>query len=88
LGFFVPVEFAGMESDDLTHEQLAKLYPAFWPHLNYVVRLDKRLKTLGFQEDERLRKKVIAARNAMQALHIHLHYLSCPDSTANRPRAK
>jgi hypothetical protein len=63
-----------METDDLTREQREKLCNSFWPHLNYVVRLDKRLDELGFNEHELMRENVLAARNAMQALGVHLHY--------------
>ena len=82
------VNFAAMDTDDLTREQLEKLYGAFWPHLNYVVRLDKRLNALGFQESEPLRAKVLAARNAMQALGIHLHYARCDGSVGNPRKGK
>lgn len=75
-----------MESDDLTKEQLEKLYNAFWPHLNFVVRLDKRLDELGFKEHEPMRKEVIAARNAMQALGVHLHYARCEGNVGYPPR--
>lgn len=47
-----------METEDLTPEQL---YSAFWPHVNYVVRLDERLDELGFKETEPLQREVIAA---------------------------
>jgi hypothetical protein len=77
-----------MKTEDLSPEQLEKLYAAIWPRMNYIVRLEKRLKELGFKEEEPLRAKVLAARNAMQALHIQIHYARCADSTANRPRAK
>ena len=40
------------------------------------------------EEQERLRAKVLAARNAMQALGIHLHYARCDGSVGNPRKGK
>ena len=55
---------ARMTSDDLTAEQASKLYEALFPHVNYLLRLKKRMEELRFAEDDPL---VIAATRAYQA---------------------
>ena len=43
-----------MTSDDLTAEQASRLYEALFPHVNYLLRLKKRLEDLRFAEDDPL----------------------------------
>ena len=50
--------------DDLTAEQASKLYEALFPHVNYLLRLKKRLEDLRFADDDPLR---VAATKAYEA---------------------
>jgi hypothetical protein len=53
-----------MTSDDLTAEQASRLYEALFPHVNYLLRLKKRLEELRFADDDPL---LVAATKAYQA---------------------
>jgi hypothetical protein len=53
-----------MDSRQLTPDQAGKLYEALFPHLNYLLRLKKRLEAKGFPVDDPL---MVAAADAYQA---------------------
>jgi hypothetical protein len=53
-----------MTSDDLTAVQASRLYEALFPHVNYLLRLKKRLEELRFAEDDPL---LVAAAKAYDA---------------------
>jgi hypothetical protein len=88
LGFFVPVYFLGMDSSDLTIEQAAKLNAQFGRMLIYLNNLEKRMSALDFPVGDALRQDLAKARDAMQALFIRSHYLSCDGSVGNPRRSK
>jgi hypothetical protein len=54
-----------MTSDDLTADQASRLYEALFPHVNYLLRLKKRLEELRFAEDDPL---LVAATKAYDAV--------------------
>jgi hypothetical protein len=53
-----------MTSDDLTAAEASRLYEALFPHVNYLLRLKKRLEELRFDDDDPLR---LAATKAYEA---------------------
>jgi hypothetical protein len=53
-----------MTSDDLTAEQASRLYEALFPHVDYLLRLKKRLGDLRFADNDPLR---VAATKAYEA---------------------
>ncbi len=53
-----------MTSDDITAEQASRLYEGLFPHVNYLLRLKKRLEELRFADDDPLR---VAATKAYEA---------------------
>jgi hypothetical protein len=61
---------------DLTAEQLDKLSAAIGPHLGYLHKLRERMDKIGFVPDDKLRKLVEAAYNAMHSLRVEIHYMA------------
>jgi hypothetical protein len=53
-----------MTSDNLTADQASRLYDALFPHVNYLLRLKKRLEDLRFAGYDPLR---LAAAKAYEA---------------------
>jgi hypothetical protein len=53
-----------MTSDDLTAAQASRLYEPLFSHVNYLLRLKKRLEELRFADDDPL---LVAAAKAYQA---------------------
>jgi hypothetical protein len=53
-----------MNSTDLAAAQARELHAALFPHLNYLLRLTRRLEELRFSADDPLR---VAAQNAYDA---------------------
>jgi hypothetical protein len=58
-----------MDSRQLKAEQIDRLAAVLGRQLRYLNRLCTRMQRLSFPEDDRLSKRAIAARNAMQALY-------------------
>jgi hypothetical protein len=70
-----------MQSTDLTREQARALKNKLQPMLGYLNRLKKRMHRKGFPSDDRLLVAVCRAEDAIHALHVETHYLSCGDVT-------
>jgi hypothetical protein len=68
-----------MQADDLTREQAAALKNKLRPMLNYLGRLKRRMVQRGFLSGDPLLEAVVQAENAVHALHVQTHYLSCGD---------
>ena len=68
-----------MRADDLTREQAGAVKNKLRPMLGYLGRLKRRMVQRGFLSDDPLLSAVVRAEDAVHALHIQLHYLSCGD---------
>jgi hypothetical protein len=68
-----------MRFDDLTREQAAALKNKLRPMLGYLGRLKRRMVQRGFLSGDPLLEAVVQAENAVHALHVQVHYLSCGD---------
>ena len=66
-----------MRSEDLTHAQAQALKERLRPMLAYLGRLEKRMHKRRFPPDDKLVHLVRDAYNAMHALNVEVHYLSC-----------
>jgi hypothetical protein len=73
-----------MRSEQLTDNQLQALAERLRPMLGYLSRLQARMAQQGFSADDRLVVLVGAAQQAMQALTVELHYLSCDGTGRQR----
>jgi hypothetical protein len=62
-----------MTSDDLTADQASRLYEALLPHVNYLLRLKKRLEDLRFADDDPLRLAATRAYDAAWELRQEAH---------------
>jgi hypothetical protein len=76
--------FHGMQSDDLTKEQARALKNKIRPTLDYLGRLKRRMVRRGFLNDDPLLTAVVKAEDAMHALHVEIHYLSCGDKVGRK----
>jgi hypothetical protein len=68
-----------MRSDDLTREQAQALKNKLQPMLRYLGRLKRRMNYKGFPPEDPMLVGVCDAENAIHALTVKLHYLSCGD---------
>jgi hypothetical protein len=68
-----------MQADDLTREQARALKNKLQPMLAYLCKLKRRMLQRGFLSDDSLLDPVVQAENAVHALHVQVHYLSCGD---------
>jgi hypothetical protein len=66
-----------MRSEDLTPGQAQALKERLRPMLAYLGRLEKRMHKRHFPPDDKLVHLVRDAYNAMHALNVEVHYLSC-----------
>lgn len=66
-----------MRSDDLTRDQAGALKNKLHPMLGYLGRPKKRMLRRGFQAEDPLFTAVVQAEDAMHALNVETHYLSC-----------
>jgi hypothetical protein len=73
-----------MTGDDLTPEQLAWFQAIVGRHLRLYGRLRTRMERRRFRGDDRLYVKVSMAFNAIHALSVEVHYLSCDPGTVWR----
>ncbi len=67
-----------MDSHELTVEQASQLHTALFSHLNYLLRLKKRMQELRFPDDDPLYLSVTAAYDAVWRLRQQTHGLSTP----------
>jgi hypothetical protein len=74
-----------MDRRDIMPEQAQKMVDRLRPTLGYLPRLAKRIDAEGFPHDDPLRRQALAARQAMKALTMTLHYLTC-DNVGDRGR--
>jgi hypothetical protein len=75
---------AAMQSSDLTNAQARALKNKIHPMLGYLGRLKRRMVRRGFLNDDPLLAAVVKAEDAMHAMHVETHYLSCGDKVARR----
>jgi len=66
-----------MDSNSLTKAQAAKINHSIRPSLNYLFRLRRRMEETGFPPRDSLMQRVYAAYDAVHALSVTVHYLSC-----------
>ena len=66
-----------MDSGTIERWQAARLRDAVRPTLGYLYRLRERMTRVGFLPSDPLFQRVDRAYNAMHALFVELHYLSC-----------
>ena len=57
--------------------QAKALYAAIRPALGYLCRLRDRMEKRGFSPTDKLVRLTVTAYDALHALSIELHYLSC-----------
>ena len=74
-----------MQSDDLTRAQARALKNKLQPMLGYLNRLKQRMRRRGFMPDDRLLTAVCRAEDAVHALHVEIHYLTCADKVGRAP---
>ena len=75
-----------MTCDDLTPDQVAALTASVRRQIRYLGRLRDRMNARGFAPDDRLYRVAEDAFNAVHALGVELHYLTCPAGTVGRSR--
>jgi hypothetical protein len=73
-----------MRSAQLTEYQLDEIAKRIWPALNYLGRLEQRMRDEQFPDSDRLLVLVKQANRAVFDVHLELHYLSCDG--VGRPR--
>lgn len=66
-----------MDSRTLKREHAAQINKSLHRSLNYLFRLQRRMCRVGFPPTDRLLQLVETAYNAMLALSVETHYLSC-----------
>ena len=76
---------AGVQSADLTPEQADALKRQIRPMLVYLRRLTQRMDRRRFPSDDPLMRTALAAYDALHALHVEVHYLSCPSGVRQLP---
>jgi hypothetical protein len=65
-----------MDSDQLTAEQAGRLYAALFPHVNYPLRLLKRMHELRFRDDDAFYRAVREAFEVVWRLRQEAHSMS------------
>lgn len=65
-----------MVSDQLTAEQASELYGGLFRHVNYLLRLKRRMEDLRFPHDDPLYVAATAAYDAAWRLRQQVHGLS------------
>jgi hypothetical protein len=72
-------------SDDLTTDQVARLYEGLFPHVNYLLRLKRRLEDLRFADDDPLRVAATKAYEAAWELRQEAHRQSVRTGVSRLP---
>jgi hypothetical protein len=62
-----------------------KVHQYLGPTVGYLHRLRERMEKVGFVPSDRLYERVTEAYNAMHALSMHLHYISCEGTGMTLP---
>jgi hypothetical protein len=76
-----------MDSSDLKTWQTERIHNRITPTLGYLNRLRDRMEQLGFPaEDDTLYRLVENACDALHALNVETHYLSCGSGVARESR--
>jgi hypothetical protein len=73
----VPGRRCSINREAITKSQAKALSKALYPYMNYFLRLRKRMEAVGFPPKDKLYLLVCKACDAMQALSVEVHYLSC-----------
>jgi hypothetical protein len=73
-------------SDDLTRAQADAMLASVRRQLRYLGRLRDRMNERGFPPNDPLHLAVTGAFNAVHALSVELHYLTCAPGTAGRAK--
>ena len=66
-----------MDRESIKKSQAAVINKSLFRSLNYLLRLRERMQQVGFPHDDKLYLMVCKAYDAVHALHIETHYLSC-----------
>jgi hypothetical protein len=66
-----------MDRESIKKSQAAIINKSLFRNLNYLLRLRERMQQVGFPQDDKLYLLVCKAYDAVHALHIETHYLSC-----------
>jgi hypothetical protein len=74
-----------MTSDDVTADQASRLYEALFPHVNFLLRLQKRFEDLRFPEDDPLRLAATKAYEAAWELRQEAHRQSVRMGVSRSP---
>ena len=69
---------------DLTREQVEALLASVRRQIRYLGRLRDRMNQRGFPPDDPLYVAATGAFNAVHALSVEVHCLTCPAGTAGR----
>ena len=64
-----------------------RLQPSFYLRamLGYLCRLKKRMEKRQFPHDDKLLRAVVSGYDAMHALNVEVHYLSCESGVGREP---
>lgn len=71
----------GMNHADVTAEQASTIGAAIVPTLEYLSKLDERMRRRGFPADDPLMTKVMFALESMRQLRAGLHEIETPASS-------
>lgn len=67
----------------ITFDQYDALSRAMFPHVNFTVRLVKRLEAIHMRHDDKLMIAARKAHEAMAALRMVVHYRTCKSGVAD-----
>ena len=74
----------GVDSSNLTSEQLERVKASVSRELRYLNRLIERMARLGFPPTDAVYAAALRAQAETQGLYVALHYASCPKGTVGR----
>jgi hypothetical protein len=77
-----------VNSDNLTRDQAEAMLGTVRRQLRYLGKLRDRMNALSFPPNDPLYLAATGAFNAVHALSVELHYLTCAPGTAGRSSAK
>jgi hypothetical protein len=82
----VPSSIACVDSTKLRPWQAKALYPALRPALGFLHRLRERMEKRGFPPGDKLYRLTANAYEALHALSIELHHMSCESGVGRKPQ--